>query len=566
MHQLATLSFLGFTHRKVKFLWLTEGLLVSIAGALLGLLLAIGYNQVVFNALNSIWSTIVRTQILETAINLQTLLIGFSTSVLISLVAIYISLDRLLKQSTHKLQTHTLTPAKKWVKTTENALLFFSSFFTVALVIWSYQQTSFQNTSMFFISGALLLLSCLLFVRKTFQHRSKSRHLPILRIRTIILRNLTHNSHQSFLVIAVFAIATFIVLSTGAHRKDLFYNAHEKSSGTGGFLYYAETTVPILNDLNDPEVRFLSGMTKDYDIVQIREHPGDDASCLNLNRTKTPGIMGINPHDLTGRFRFINQMDDLEMANPWSSLQSGLGENIIPAVADQSVIQWGLGMAVGDTLQYLDEHGEMLSLKLIGGLANSIFQGNVLIADDHFLRHFPSSSGSNIMLVDGNPIDQTNIAGELRNSLRNHGLNLQSAPERLANFNSVENTYLSIFLILGGMGLMIGTLGLAIVLTRNLLDRKKELGIMRATGFRDRLILNLITREHFYLLFIGVGIGLLSAMLATLPSWLNPNVDFSLWSILILFCFIIGTGIFWILVLTTRFLKVDKIVSALSSE
>ncbi|MDH3243126.1 MAG: ABC transporter permease [Saprospiraceae bacterium] len=566
MSQVGTLSFLGLTHRKIKFLWLTEGMLISLVGAIAGLLLAIGYNHVIFNALNSIWSDIVRTPTLETEITLATLAIGGGISIVLSSLAIMVSLNRLLKQSSHHLQTRTITQSKTWGNAAKNALIFLSGFIALALVVWNYLQTSFQNASLLFISGALLLISLLLFVHQTFQPVQDRQDLSSFRPQIFILRNLTHNSRQSFLVVSMFAIATFIIISTGAHRKDLFSQAHEKNSGTGGFLYYGEATIPVLIDLNEPEIRFLSGLEEEYRIVQIREYPGDDASCLNLNRIRSPGILGIDPDDFSGRFRFISKTQDLAGENPWSYLQSDLGKDVIPAIADQSVIQWGLGLKVGDTLQYLDEQGEILNLKLVGGLANSIFQGDVLIDAQHFLRHFPSSSGSNILLVDGDPNAQQSIGEELRGSLRNHGLDLQSAPERLATFNSVENTYLSIFLILGGLGLIIGTLGLAAVLARNLLNRRKELGIMQATGFTRTFILNLITREHFYLLFIGVGIGLISSIVATLPSWLNPSLEVSPLTILILITLIIGNGMLWITWITNRFLKGKQVVGALRSD
>jgi ABC-type lipoprotein release transport system permease subunit len=56
--------------------------------------------------------------------------------------------------------------------------------------------------------------------------------------------------------------------------------------------------------------------------------------------------------------------------------------------------------------------------------------------------------------------------------------------ERLANFHRVENTYLSTFQMLGGLGLILGTLGMAAVLLRNVLERRRELALLRAVGLR----------------------------------------------------------------------------------
>jgi len=251
---------------------------------------------------------------------------------------------------------------------------------------------------------------------------------------------------------------------------------------------------------------------------------------------------------------------------PWHSLSTPMDENTIPAIADQTVIQWGLGLKVGDTLQYMDENGQQLGLKLIGGLANSIFRGNVLIDEDLFLEHFPSSSGSNVFLIDGDPEEEAAIREELELSFRDHGWLMLPAAERLATFNSVENTYLSIFLILGGLGLIIGTIGLGIVLARNLLSRRNELGVMQALGFSQRLIIKIFTLEHFYLLLLGVGVGIVSSIIAALPSWLNPHVDISPWSILLLVGLIFLAGLGWIIYFIRRFLREEVLIAALWEE
>ena len=59
----------------------------------------------------------------------------------------------------------------------------------------------------------------------------------------------------------------------------------------------------------------------------------------------------------------------------WSVLEGRLPDGAIPAVADQTVILWGLGKAVGDTLTIMDGRGRPRALRLVAGLQNSIFQG-----------------------------------------------------------------------------------------------------------------------------------------------------------------------------------------------
>jgi ABC-type antimicrobial peptide transport system permease subunit len=214
-------------------------------------------------------------------------------------------------------------------------------------------------------------------------------------------------------------------------------------------------------------------------------------------------------------------------------------------------------MAVGDTLVYKDEMGQEMQLKIIGGLANSIFQGNVLIDDKIFLKHFPSSSGSHVFLVDGD-FQQREVQAEvIERAFRNDGLEIEFTGDRLAKFNQVENTYLSIFMLLGGLAMILGTFGLGIVLVRNIMDRSAEIGILRAIGYRKNAILNIITLEHMVLLIIGTLTGAFSAFLAIIPSLISEFITASWQTALIIIALILLNGYLWIFIITRGIIKMN---------
>jgi ABC-type antimicrobial peptide transport system permease subunit len=555
MDQIGTLSVLGFTRRQIRTMILLESGAVAVLGSTVGLVLAIVYNQAIFSALNHIWSAIVRTQTLAVSIQPWTLATGFGISLSVSVPVIYFSLNRLLRQQAHSLQSGTARSGQRWVQWLKRTIMVACGATAILLVGWSLAQGAINDAGSFFAAGGLLLTGLLLWIHSRLREPPTPSADVQMSLSRLVRQNIRRNRNRSFLVIALFATGTFIVVATGVHRRDAFSTASEKDSGTGGFLFFAESTIPVRRDLNDPAVRFEAGLEGKYPVVQLRAFRGDDASCLNLNRVATPSIWGVQPGALSGRFRFVSRTEELDEARPWLSLQKSLDEQTIPAIADQTVIQWGLGLTIGDTLQYLDEHGRTLNLKLIGGLSNSIFQGSVLIDNRLFLKHFPGSSGSNVFLIDGDPAEAESIRAEMESSFRDHGWLMISAAERLSAFNSVENTYLSIFMILGGLGLLLGTIGLGIVLTRNLLGRRDELALMAALGFRKSGIQRMITREHIYLLSIGVGIGALSSTVAALPVWLNPNIEVSPWSVLLLIAALFLFGLWWIVLFARRFLK-----------
>ena len=69
--------------------------------------------------------------------------------------------------------------------------------------------------------------------------------------------------------------------------------------------------------------------------------------CLNLNRVLSPVLLGVDPAGLEGRFSFVSGTAELDETNPWESLDTILPGGVVPAIADQTVIQWGLGKKAG---------------------------------------------------------------------------------------------------------------------------------------------------------------------------------------------------------------------------
>ena len=242
-----------------------------------------------------------------------------------------------------------------------------------------------------------------------------------------------------------------------------------------------------------------------------------------------------------------------------------MSDKTIPVIADQSVIVWGLGKAVGDTLNYLDEKGEAFQLKLVGGLANSIFQGNIIISERAFIQKFPSISGYRIFLVDA-PFEKIEeVSGGLSWAMQDQGLDLVPASTRLAEFNAVQNTNLSIFLILGSFGLLLGSVGLGIVVWRNIKERLGELALLRAVGYTRKSVRTIILSEHLALLIAGIFYGILAALLATLPSLLTPGAEIPYLTILIILIIVGLNGAIWTY-LAAFFATKEDLIPALRKE
>jgi len=570
--QLGTMVTMGIPPGLIRRLMFVETMFVAMVGALVGLLLAIVYNRLVFQALNGIWKDVVRTEMMHVDIRFPTLLTGLIITLGIAIFSFWFPLNRKLRKllNSHR-KLVVKNPGGKGSRggcrtgklTVSIALV--SGLGALGLVLSQLLRKEGVNTALFFPAGGLLLVSAVTFFL-WYLGKKEQPSGPDFDLAGLSWKNATRNRTRSMSIVILFAIGAFLVISTGSNRKDLFANSGDPSSGTGGFLYFAQSTLPVLQNLNDPGVRYEYGLSGEYPLVQLRQADGDDASCLNLNKIVNPKILGVDPSSLEGRFSFVTQSPVLDDSKPWSSLSRDLPDGLIPAIADETVIKWGLGLSVGDTLLYTNASGETMKLLLVGGLAPSVFQGSVIIANNHFLNQFPGSSGTGVFLVDAALADTSLISSELGRGMRDLGWDMQLCSERLAEFNSVTNAYLSIFMVMGALGLLLGTFGLVVVLSRSVLERKQEIALLKALGYDRAKIRKLIMREYLFLLFWGIVTGFGSAIIATLPSILSTHSGTSFNSILIWLILLVVNGWFWIRLVSSVSLNSPRINEGLRNE
>lgn len=545
----------GFTKKHISQLLLSEGFIIVLLGGIIGVGGAVLYNNILLKAINTVWVDMVKTNILFVKIYPESLAVGYFSGALCALVTLYFSIQSKLKKSVVGLQKDIdqtiYAPFKK--KRSYAKTLFFTSIVLMLVFTIIYFVNLVPDVSIaFFVYGTLLLLiglSGFSFILKRGALHLNAGNISFI---SFCVANLSKNKKRSLLIVSMMAIGVYLVISTGANRQYMLVDQQNPKSGTGGFLFYAQTTLPVIDDLNTSENRLKYGLEQadsfNLEILQLKTLDGDEASCFNLNQIKQPRLLGVDYKKLSHKkaFTFAKTLKGVDKDNPWSCLQMNMGKNTFPVVADQTVIQWSFGKKVGDTLQFQIENGDTVNMVLVGGLQNSLFQGNLLISDSLFQQFYPSIAGSKVLLVDGKWDNTAEILSLLNRNFRDFGLEISSSLERLTSFYSVQNTYLNVFILLGGIGLMIGTLGIGILIIRSVLERKHELALLRAVGFKKSRMLKIIWTENSILLFAGIMIGSLSAVLSTLPSFLEAGTQIPVNLIGIIMLVLMGFG--WLVV------------------
>jgi len=555
---------IGFRIRRVRRQLLGEGMVLAAVGALLGLLGGVAYGWLMMVGLRTLWLPAVGSPLLFLHVTPLSLILGWLISVLVVLASIWSTVRKLGRVPATSLLAGSFFTAlarRRGLGRFTPAIAYGSC--GLALALFAYAAISGTTTSpaISMSIGALLLVGGLSWF--AIWCRGMRGGLPrpgAAAFMGMAARNSSWNPGRSILSVALVACACFVIVAVAANRRDPASEEHTIEAGGGGYELIATSDVPLHYDLNSAEARYDLGfpeatvsagspttdLADDQDfegveIMALRLLPGDDASCLNLYRPQRPGILGVPSEQIErGGFEFAAALSD--EPNPWELLEMELEPGVIPAIGDANSVQWILKLGLGRDLTMEDELGQPLRLRIVGTLSESIFQSELLISEDDFLRHFPNQSGYSTFLIDVPEERVETTARLLESNLSEFGFDTTLTAERVAGFLVVQNTYLSTFQMLGGLGLLLGTVGLGIVLVRNIIERRGELATLRACGFRRSSLTAMVLAENAFLLTVGTLIGSLSALIAVAPRYLGGDLQLPLGSLLLTLALVLFVG------------------------
>jgi ABC-type lipoprotein release transport system permease subunit len=530
--EIGTLRSLGFSASRIRTVFLLEGAALSLAGAGAGTGVALGYGALILLGLRTWWFDAVGTRLLWLHASAVPLGGAALAGVLVGLGSVAWTLRGLQPETPRGLLAGTQKSAAgrwRWIAGGVAAIL------AAGLV-------GVGGTGGFFGGGALLLIAALL-LESAWLHTK--RFAPIRGRATLGMRNVAYRPGRSILCIALIASASFVIVSLDAFRKD------GSAAGTGGFPLVADSVLPLVA-LNLPP---LDGVQ----FVPFRVRPGDDTSCLNLYQPRRPRILAP-PATFLRSARFAFQSAEGQSKNPWLLLEGKAAGGAIPAIADANSMTYVLHRKLGEEFEL-----DGVRFRIVAALRDSLFQGELIVSEANFLRLFPDTAGYRFFLVNAPPGKEEQTTRGLEEGLSDYGFDVQSAPAILAAFHRVENSYLETFRALGALGLLLGTVGLLAVVMRNVLERRRELALLRAVGYRPRHLAAMVLAENLFLRVVGLGTGTACAAVAVAPAAIARGGHLPVMSLSVLLALVLATGMLASLAATAAALR-SGVLDALRSE
>ena len=533
----------------ITWLMLGEGAVLAVVGSVVGCLAAVAYAALLVQFLGAFWPGGAMQSFLRPHYTAFSLAVGGASALLVSVLTILwavFSLGRVAPSALLAGQTtaDAGSAGRKGIRwSLWIAVVALISAVGLSVAGW-YVPGGEAQASTFFGAGALLLVACL---SGAAAWMAGARHALVegggwWGVARLGVRNAARHRVRSLLTAGMLASAAFLIVSVEAFRQEA-PGGHDLHGPDGGFALVADSDLPVVQDLNsnkgrddlsdkiqiqyqrkyhgkelEDRLNAADDLLSHVAVYPFRVRAGDDISCLNLYEPHRPRMLGA-PEALVrrGGFRFADTdaKTDAERANPWTILERTDGP--VPSFGEQNSVVYVLNKNQGDVLDTPADDGATRPVRIDGLLDNSVFQSGLLLSEGHFLDLYPTQEGYRFFLIETPPGREKEVRDLLNLALADRGFEAVSTTERLQSYLAVENTYLSTFQALGGLGLVLGSLGLAVVLLRSVWERRGELALLRALGFRRVTLVWLVLAENGFLLLLGLAAGTVSALAAAAP-------------------------------------------------
>lgn len=583
LREIGMLLACGWSPRKVSRNLLSEAAVVAVAGAAAGAFIGIGYATGMIGLLSGVWEGAVAgtltadsgegsaTTALGVSVTWSSVAAGAWSGIVMATGAAWWTLRKLVRCSPRSLLAGKpagelaawpgLAPARspgagarRWaVVTGAGGLLLLGLGIAEAI----------PEAGGFFGAGAAFLLTAFLAAWSRLKGladpgRRAATGQGRAGLRGLAFRATTFRPGRSLAAMVLVAFAAFTLVAVEAFRKRS--DPGVLPAGVGGFLSITETVFASPWDPRDPEgseALYLPPEDIGLRIQPLRLAGDEDASCLNLYRPSRPRVIGI-PRELAdeNRFPFAAHMGESpeEVDNPWRLLWRDRDAGApIPVIGDQNSMTYVLKWPVGEEREFpIGEGGAPVRLRLVGTLWDSVFQGELLMAEEDLLQTLPVPDGYRLFLTawEETPEGEEALAAAeaeaadiVGGALIDYGPVSTSTRARLAEFHQVENTYLSTFQALGGLGLLLGTFGLGAVLLRNADERRQEWALLSAAGYRRRDFAELGFWENALLLSAGLAAGSVAAVISILPVLGQRDAGGSITLLMLLLAGILAFGL-----------------------
>ncbi len=412
-----------------------------------------------------------------------------------------------------------------------------ASLFNIAWLLGPFGlvNTSTDSISVAFVMTGLILVGSAILIavfhvseasRALLRRASRNRGRPVLRTAVSYPMD---KRFRTGMTIAMFALIMFMItlisMVQGLEQSSLNQFVAQQS---GGYDVVAYTTtygaIPSFRATlmaNFSEDDFLNGWNgvASASVMPARVQP------VGENATYNYTLWGVDNFLVkSNQYGFYSNLpsftDDngtthalLNRTDVWLSLR----ENHSLAIIDRSAA--GVNQFVpdptrlqavpGDRIRAFDATGRAVNLTIVGILEQSLqFTSGVFVDINVTESVFPAQEQFTAYFFQVAPgVDVTALRTGLEQAFFAYGLQTIDIREQIGQAFDATQEVLTLMEAYLGIGLLVGIAGLAVITLRAVVERRTQIGALRAIGFTQGMILRMFLLEIALIAVLGVGIG-----------------------------------------------------------
>jgi putative ABC transport system permease protein len=354
--------------------------------------------------------------------------------------------------------------------------------------------------------------------------RSLARLLERIRgLRAIAIPAMSYPLHRKFRTGMTLAMFAVVLLSIGFFSIFGALFQVDPSRQSGGFDVEARTTLTV-PDLA-PYDRHLVPAGAITGSWRLAEFESEDRGFLTVSGAQT-GTFRDYHHVVYGydagfadaqRFRLLERLP--EYADDQAAYHGVLGRS------DQVIVSYLYSTnAAGQALSH--HVGETLTIHLgprevnltIAGIQEQYHFPGIFLPVDRVGELFPATA--NLYLFKVAPgTDPVATARTLEANYRDVGLDAKATEAQVLDEQGSFRQVLGAMKLFLGLGLLVGVLSLGIITSRSVLERRQEIGMLRALGYTGKQVRRVFFVEVTFTILLGALVGIACAILVTFGLW-----------------------------------------------
>jgi putative ABC transport system permease protein len=227
----------------------------------------------------------------------------------------------------------------------------------------------------------------------------------------------------------------------------------------------------------------------------------DDASVIEALKTN-PNVAVIDSFALAGQGGFGDgtedpfRLTDPDGDGPQEAVHSG-DDNFAPV-----------------TVQIEGPGGSTVEVEIIGIIDSKVSSLVGLFAPMATMEEvLPTPSLTSYFIRLNDPDQSSDVAKEIEQKLLINGVQVVSVKDELEDFQSQARSFLYIFQGFMGLGLIVGLAAIGVIAFRAVVERRQQIGVLRAIGFQSRAVSMSFLIETAFIVLLGCLSGTILGLL-----------------------------------------------------